>query len=126
MARRLTIRGTMAAALLTLYQMLPSPASAQQGPALVRGNAPGEWRVWGADAWSSRYSPLDQINASNFNSLQVAWQWKADGQDEYYRTTPLYANGKMFTVGTTRRNAYAIDPATGAQLWKWGMDEGIR
>ena len=128
MARRLTIRGTMAAALLTLYQMLPSPTSAQQGPALVRGNAPGEWRVWGADAWSTRYSPLDQINASNFDSLQVAWQWNAGafGSDEYYRTTPLYANGRLFTVATTRRVALAIDPATGETLWMWRLDEGIR
>ena len=93
---------------------------------LVRGNAPGEWRYWGGDAWSTRYSPLDQINAANFNDLQVAWQWKADGVDEYYRTTPLYANGRLFTVGTSRRNAYAIDPVTGRTLWKWGMDEGIR
>jgi quinoprotein glucose dehydrogenase len=30
----------------------------------------------GRDAWSSRYSPLDQINAANFNSLQIAWQFK--------------------------------------------------
>ena len=93
---------------------------------LVRGNVPGEWRYWGGDAWSTRYSPLDQINATNFNALQVAWQWKVDGVDEYYRTTPLYANGRLYTVGTSRRNAYAIDPATGNQLWKWGMDEGIR
>src|SRR5262245_39488955 len=49
-------------------------AQAKPGP---RGNVPGEWRVWGADAWSTRYSPLDQINAQNFNSLQIAWQWNA-------------------------------------------------
>ena len=50
----------------------------------MRGNAPGEWRYWGADAWSTRYSPLDQINASNFSKLQVAWRWNAavDGDDE--------------------------------------------
>ena len=95
---------------------------------LVRGNAPGEWRYWGADAWSSRYSALDQINASNFDSLQIAWQWNAGefGEDEYYRTTPLYANGRLFTVATTRRKAMAIDPATGKTLWNWGIDEGIR
>ncbi len=94
----------------------------------ARGNVDGEWRVWGADAWSTRYSPLDQINARNFDSLQVAWTWNASamGNDEYYRTTPLYANGRLFTVASTRRNAAAIDPATGATLWKWGMDEGIR
>src|SRR5262249_33140296 len=75
-----------------------------QPAAPVRGNPPGEWRYWGADAWSTRYSPLDQINASNFGQLKVAWQWNAGafGADEYYRTTPIYANGRLFTVATTR------------------------
>ncbi|MBM4193750.1 MAG: hypothetical protein FJ202_05140 [Gemmatimonadetes bacterium] len=103
--------------------------SARQGSGLVRGNKPGEWRFWGGDAWATRYSPLDQINASNFSQLQVAWQWNAaqDGEDEYYRTTPLFANGRILTVATTRRYAYAIDPATGNTLWKWNtLDEGIR
>ena len=99
-----------------------------QSPAGARGNVPGEWRVWGADLWSSRYSPLDQINATNFNSLKIAWQWNAGafGSDEYYRTTPLYANGRLFTVATTRRVATALDPATGETLWMWRLDEGIR
>ena len=97
-------------------------------PALVRGNVPGEWRYWGGDAWSTRYSPLDQINASNFGKLKIAWQWNAGafGQDEYYRTTPLYANGRLFTVATTRRIAAALDPENGETLWMWRMDEGIR
>ena len=38
-------------------------SSATQGSQLVRGNKPGEWRYWGGDAWSTRYSALDQINA---------------------------------------------------------------
>ena len=103
-------------------------ASDAQGPALVRGNAPGEWRYWGADQWSTRYSPLDQINASNFDSLGVAWVWPAGamGADEYYRTTPLYANGRLFTVATTRRVTAAIDPRRGETLWMWRLDEGIR
>jgi quinoprotein glucose dehydrogenase len=102
--------------------------NARQGAQLVRGNKPGEWRYWGADAWSTRYSPLDQINANNFDSLQVAWQWNAGqyGEDEYYRTTPLYANGHLITVATTRRKVFAIDPANGQTIWQWGIDEGIR
>jgi glucose dehydrogenase len=109
------------------------PASAPGGVApemrnLIRGNAAGEWRYWGGDAHSSRYSPLDQITAANFNSLQVAWQWNAGtfGPDEYYRTTPLYANGRLFTVATTRRSVMAIDPETGETLWMYRLDEGIR
>src|SRR5574338_111734 len=103
-------------------------SSAVQGAARVRGNVPGEWRYWGADAWSTRYSALDQINAQNFGSLEVAWQWNAGafGRDEYYRTTPLYANGRLFTVATTRRIAAAIDPANGETLWMWRLEEGIR
>ncbi|HXT16410.1 MAG TPA: PQQ-binding-like beta-propeller repeat protein [Gemmatimonadaceae bacterium] len=103
-------------------------SSATQSPALERGNKPGEWRYWAADAWSTRYSDADQINARNFDSLQVAWRWDAGkyGEDEYYRTTPLYANGRLFTVATTRRKAFAIDPSTGQTLWDWGMDEGLR
>jgi glucose dehydrogenase len=101
---------------------------AAESALLVRGNAPGEWRFWGGDAWSTRYSPLDQIDASNFANLQVAWQWNAGpfGSDEYYRTTPLYANGRLFTVATTRRIAAGIDPSTGETLWMWRLDEGIR
>jgi quinoprotein glucose dehydrogenase len=114
---------------LTLLAMTAlNTLSARQQPTIVRGNAYGEWRYWGADAWSTRYSPLDQINASNFASLEVAWQWNASpfGADEYYRTTPLYANGRLFTVATTRRIASAINPETGETLWMWRLDEGLR
>lgn len=110
-------------ALVSALQSGPS-----RGQATVRGNVPGEWRHWGADTWSTRYSPLDQINASNFNQLRVAWQWPAGafGPDEYYRTTPLYANGRLFTVATTRRVTTAINPETGETLWMWRLDEGLR
>ena len=64
-------------ALASVLTVPGSHLSAVEPPTAPRGNKPGEWRYWGADAWSTRYSPLDQINASNFNSLQVAWQWNA-------------------------------------------------
>ncbi|HYJ94332.1 MAG TPA: PQQ-binding-like beta-propeller repeat protein, partial [Vicinamibacterales bacterium] len=133
MAYRLTTRrigmavfGVAAIAVAILVQARQS--SAVQGAAKVRGNVPGEWRYWGGDAWSTRYSALDQINASNFASLEVAWQWSASplGADEYYRTTPLFANGRLYTVATTRRVAAAIDPESGETLWMWRPDEGIR
>ncbi len=61
-----------------LFALLAVPAVLQaQMPPAARGNVPGEWRAWGADLWSSRYSPLDQINAGNFNTLKVAWKWNA-------------------------------------------------
>ena len=120
--------GTVALAATAALLFRFSPLDALQAKATVRGNVPGEWRYWGADAWSTRYSPLDQINASNFSTLTKAWQWNAGafGSDEYYRTTPLYANGRLFTVATTRRITAAIDPETGETLWMYRLNEGIR
>jgi glucose dehydrogenase len=125
------VAAVLAPALLLAQPSRPASAPGVLPPVtapLVRGNVPGEWRVWGADLFSSRYSPLEQIDASNFNSLEMAWQWDAGtfGPDEYYRTTPLYANGRLFTVATTRRSAMAIDPETGETLWMYRLEEGIR
>src|SRR4029079_1740492 len=128
LAKRIAIATAASAVVTGSVLVRATQSSAKQGAELVRGNKPGEWRYWGADAWSSRYSALDQVNASNFDSLQVAWQWNAGeyGEGEYYRTTPLYANGRLLPVPTNRRKAFAIDPATGQTLWQWGIDEGIR
>src|SRR5207247_7115569 len=38
----------------------------------------GDWTHYTADVRGSRYSPLDQINAMNFNQLKVAWRFKPD------------------------------------------------
>ena len=127
-AARFGVLGLAAVAVGGAVVVRARQSNAQQANTIERGNKAGEWRYWGADAWSTRYSPLEQINAANFDSLQVAWQWNAGqyGEDEYYRTTPLYANGRLLTVATNRRKAFAIDPATGKTLWQWGIDEGIR
>ena len=92
MSRRFAPIRTMGVTMLTGMTLfgvflVRGSIDAQNNPqaGLVRGNAPGEWRYWGADAWSTRYSTADQINASNFDKLQVAWRWNAavDGNDEY-------------------------------------------
>jgi len=38
----------------------------------------GDWPMYLADPRGSKYSPLDQINASNFNKLEIAWTFKTD------------------------------------------------
>ena len=45
---------------------------AQPGRA-QRGAGGGEWRHYGGDAGGTKYSALDQINASNVNKLQMIW-----------------------------------------------------
>src|SRR5215471_18541937 len=52
-----------------------------------------EWRSYGADLANTHYIPLDQINAGNFNRLQVAWQFRTDNlgprQETNLQSTPL-------------------------------------
>jgi len=49
---------------------------AAQQPA-APSTATGEWPTYGGDLANSKYSPLDQINASNFASLKIAWRAKS-------------------------------------------------
>jgi len=46
-------------------------------PASRPSTARGEWPTYGGDLASSKYSPLDQINAGNFARLRVAWRTKS-------------------------------------------------
>jgi len=102
--------------LLPIMAFVPSGADAQE-----RGTPFGEWHNWGGDQWATRYSPLDQIDGSNFEDLQVAWVWRGDNfgpsVDYILRATPTYANGVLYSVAGSRRTVVAIDPATGETLW---------
>ena len=94
------------------------------------GTENGEWRYWGGDERSTRYSPVDQIDADNVIDLEVVWRWRAANYgptpDFIYRATPLYVNGTLYTVAGQRRTVVAIDPATGETLWMWRMKDNPR
>ena len=96
------------------------------GLAVLLGATPivaqdGGWTHWGGNAGSQRYAPHDQINAENFETLEVAWVWRGDNfgpsVDNILRSTPIYAEEKLFGVAGQRRTVVAIDPATGETLW---------
>jgi quinoprotein glucose dehydrogenase len=94
------------------------------------GATNGEWRTYGGDLGSTRYAPLDQINASNFSKLQVAWRFKTDilgaRPDFNLQTTPLMINGVLYATAGSRRDAVAIDAATGELLWMYRLNEDKR
>src|SRR3984885_6656892 len=100
------------------------PARAQSGA------KSGEWRTYGGDLASTRYSPLDQINADNFNKLAVAWRFKTDSlgpRPEFkFESTPLMVKGVLYSTGGTRRAVVALDAATGELLWMHSENEGDR
>ena len=90
----------------------------------------GEWRWYGGDAGHTRYSPLAQIDAKNFSELTVAWRFKTEHlgpRPEFtFESTPLMANGVLYSTGGTRRAVVAIDPETGEELWVHSEREGAR
>jgi quinoprotein glucose dehydrogenase len=90
----------------------------------------GEWPTYGADLASTRYSPLDQINADNFNKLQLAFRFKTDNlgpRPEFqFQGTPLMVNGVLYTTAGTRRAVVALDATTGELLWMHSLNEGKR
>src|SRR5437870_5379801 len=94
------------------------------------GAKDGEWRTYGADLGHTRYSPLAQINAANFNRLEVAWRFKADAlgpRPEYqFEATPLMVRGKIYSTAGTRRAVVSLDAATGELLWMHSENEGQR
>src|SRR5712691_11890844 len=94
------------------------------------GTRNGQWPTYTGDLRGSRYSPLDQIDASNFNDLEVAWRFKTDSlgtRPEYkLEGTPLMVNRVLYTTAGTRRAVVALDPVTGELLWVHGEHEGAR
>src|SRR5580693_7024678 len=90
----------------------------------------GEWAYYTADQAGSKYRPLDQINASNFNKLEVAWRFKTDNlgtRPEFkLEGTPLMAKGVVYATAGTRRSVVALDATTGELLWVHGEHEGTR
>jgi len=100
------------------------PAWAQQGA------KNGEWRTYGGDLGNTHYSPLDQINASNFDKLEIAWRFSTRSlgpRPEFnLETTPLMANGVLYATAGTRRSVVALDAATGELLWTHSEKEGAR
>lgn len=90
----------------------------------------GEWRHYGADLANTHYSPLEQVNAGNFNRLQVAWRFKTDNlgpsREGQLESTPLMIGGMLYTTGGTRRAVVALDAKTGELKWVHSEDEGER
>ena len=112
------LQGLVLLLTLGVFLALPTLAMAQD-----RGTPEGEWRYQSGDAWGTRYSALDQIDAENFEDLELAWVWRGDnyGPHPTYvsRSTPSYINGVLYTVTGYRRTVAAVDPATGETLWTY-------
>jgi len=121
---------------LALLLTVCSNASAQSGMRT------GEWRYFGADSGSTKYSNLDQIDRSNFEQLEVKWRWQSiDARFdldqlklEYpnlqvpndvpevaingLKAAPIAVDGRLY-ISTPLSQVAAIDAGSGETLWSF-------
>jgi len=88
------------------------------------------WTHINGDERSTRYLPLDQINAENVADLEVAWQLDTGPfgprPETYSVTTPIMINGRLYATAGATRNVIALDATSGQLLWMWRPEEGER
>ncbi|MBI3048508.1 MAG: PQQ-binding-like beta-propeller repeat protein [Acidobacteria bacterium] len=127
MSRRFMRNSLAGISLVIGLLWLVGGVSAQNGqPSTSRG----EWPHYTGDLKGTRYSPLAQINASNFNQIEVAWRFKTDNLGPFpeYKLegTPLMIGGVLYTTAGTRRSIIALDAKTGELIWAHSYREGKR
>jgi quinoprotein glucose dehydrogenase len=95
------------------------------------GSSNGEWPSYAADAGSTKYTSLNQINSDNFSQLEIAWRWASIDADIDFeaalgpdarvgfgrlQATPLMIDGVVYML-TALNQVAALDAASGEMLW---------
>jgi glucose dehydrogenase len=113
-------RGCLAALIGTAFVVGAPSGIAQQAGRSV------EWTNITGGYTSTRFSSVDQINATNFNTLRVAWEWRGAkdagvelGGPVNPRGLPIYVDGMLITTSGPRRTVVALDPTTGKTIWSF-------
>ncbi|MEX2574705.1 MAG: PQQ-binding-like beta-propeller repeat protein [Balneolaceae bacterium] len=89
------------------------------------------WEIYKGDATSSSYSSLTQINRENVDQLEVAWMFRAgDILEDYFpstgiETNPIVVDDVLYAISAYIK-VYALDAATGEEIWMFDPFEGRR
>ncbi len=78
------------------------------------------WNSYLGDPGRTHYASLEQINPSNVNQLEVAWEYHAGvqgtGGSNYIQCNPLVVGRTLFAVAPGLK-VFALDATTGAEQW---------
>jgi quinoprotein glucose dehydrogenase len=127
--KRIAIRVVPALVLLVAVYAWVAPLVSGQATGMP-STRNGEWPMYTADLRGSKYSPLDQINGTNFSKLEVAWRLKTDNFGPRPETklegTPIMVKGMLYATAGTRRAVVAVVPTDGRDQVDLQPDEGER
>ncbi|HEY7183960.1 MAG TPA: PQQ-binding-like beta-propeller repeat protein [Blastocatellia bacterium] len=111
------------AAALAIFAVQFAPQSRRDGAATEAL----EWRAYGGGPENTHYSALRQITRENVKQLQVAWIYDAgdvfDGSE--MECNPIVVGGALYATSPKLR-VFALDAATGKELWSFDPNEGRR
>src|SRR5919106_1216045 len=110
-------------------------ASVGKAPGVAKGltsdrilnarDEPQNWLTYYGAYDGQRYSPLDQINASNVKQLTPAWVYQAgsmglhSGASTYaWEASPIVVDGVMYVSGWDGQ-LRALNARTGEELWRY-------
>jgi quinohemoprotein ethanol dehydrogenase len=82
------------------------------------GQTSNDWLTYGLTPGETRYSPLNQINASNVSRLGLAWSYDIPSGGGGQEGTPLVSNGTIYGI-TNWSIVFAVDAFTGKERWRW-------
>lgn len=104
---------------ITIALLLSSAAASAAAQQTVN------WPVYGGSDDHSHFTTLDQITPANVKRLKVAWTFET--HDEFagseMQTNPVVIDGVLY--GTTPKlRVFALDAATGKELWKFDPNAG--
>jgi quinoprotein glucose dehydrogenase len=126
-ARRLSgFSFTALASIATAIACTPSfrdPGHAEHGtPRQAHG-----WEHYGGDAGGQRYVPFAALTPANVDQLEPAWTYHTGETREAYpdlpseiafEGTPILVDGRLVSC-TPMNRVIALDPVTGAELWRF-------
>lgn len=119
---------SLASSFRSLLCVLTVAMSVDENAFAQRGATDGQWKHYGGDAGSIKYSNLDEINPKNFNDLQIAWQWSSPENPRIeknrrlgtwaFEATPLKIDGVLY-ISTSHSDVVAINAASGETIWSY-------
>lgn len=107
----------MALALALVPQSLLAAGDVDSARLRAADSEPQNWFTLGRDGNQTYYSPLAKIDTGNVARLGFAWAYDL-GTERGQEATPIVVDGVMYTSGTWGY-VYALDAATGKELWKF-------
>jgi quinoprotein glucose dehydrogenase len=94
------------------------------GPGAARADDFRGWEHYGGGLHGMQYSSLGQINTDNVHELEEAWRFRTGELGQGHRepfafqANPILVEGRLY-VPTGSAIVFALDPATGEQIWRY-------